>query len=968
MSEINQNVVIDVTLGNPSADPSVTEVYFPSLQGEGLVGPTGPTGPRGPQGYRGPTGPTGLNGPEGPTGPQGKEGDVYFAEFYISGGIPVPTISQLQGYTIDTNLAFTPGQQATVVAASLSGGVLSYDHDNKYYANVQSYDPSTGYILLVPIERIVDGQNGSSAYGSIFTNWSINLRAASAEAGPTGPTGIIGATGPTGLIGSIGLTGPTGAQGSIGPTGPGGGAKGDDGPIGATGPTGPAGAAGATGPQGSLGPTGAQGPTGTQGPTGPAYGPTGNTGPQGPTGIAGVTGPTGVQGSTGPQGPQGLIGADGATGATGPQGPTGLQGSTGISGETGVTGPTGDAGATGLQGPTGTQGDRGATGPTGVTGPQGSAGAAGDSGEIYTASSPSATTITIPSTSQTRTISLTHTPNQAYTLTKLNYSLGQQVKAYYDSANYFIGEITSIDDSNVNQGSPNLDITITCTSAVSNTPNQLTGWTVTLYGASGRAGITGAQGDVGPTGPTGLIGVTGPSGPQGTTGPIGPTGVTGSQGPTGPAGLQGPIGPTGLSSQDTLFSKYDYPEIVTSNFVSADKINGTLHASDFIQLTSTQPTIQTVKRGFSHFGKHFEISTNNTFTNVIYDSRLEDTIADNFIGKDLDFGTNYYIRVNGRTISDNNFKFNQTTRAASVTSTVNINSNPYDLAYVPTENKMFITTKGGTAKVEVLDLTNDSLDTPITTNVPGQIQGIIYCPSVDKLYMTSVSSSTVSVIDPSSAAITATINVGNSPTRLVYSPINDRVYVTNSASDNVSVIDPSLNEVVSEIQVGVGPRGIEYCPSNNKIYVVNYNEGKVNIIDPISNKIINTLTIGNLPVDILYCPSNDILYVTCFSPAVVYTIEAQTDNYTFFSGGLGSNPLNLSYTPNLDRVYVSNFGSNTVSLIDPRAAWHSNPSTSSTPVTTSLAVGTNPRNMAFSPINDKIYLVNQSTNNVSIIE
>ena len=79
-------------------------------------------------------------------------------------------------------------------------------------------------------------------------------------------------------------------------------------------------------------------------------------------------------------------------------------------------------------------------------------------------------------------------------------------------------------------------------------------------------------------------------------------------------------------------------------------------------------------------------------------------------------------------------------------------------------------------------------------------------------------------------------------------------------------------------------------------------------------------------------------------------------------------PLNLGYNPNLDRIYVSNFGSNTVSLIDPRAAWHSNPSTSSTPVTSSLAVGTNPRNMAFSPINDKIYLVNQSSNNISVIE
>ena len=67
--------------------------------------------------------------------------------------------------------------------------------------------------------------------------------------GPTGPTGITGATGPTG---------PTGITGATGPTGP-------TGITGATGPTGPTGITGATGPTGSTGATGATGPTGPTG-------------------------------------------------------------------------------------------------------------------------------------------------------------------------------------------------------------------------------------------------------------------------------------------------------------------------------------------------------------------------------------------------------------------------------------------------------------------------------------------------------------------------------------------------------------------------------------------------------------------------------------------------------------------------------------------------------------------------------
>ncbi|QWG64900.1 collagen-like repeat preface domain-containing protein [Bacillus mycoides] len=91
-----------------------------------------------------------------------------------------------------------------------------------------------------------------------------------AQLGPTGVTGLTGATGPTGDIGPTGATGPTGDIGPTGATGP----TGDIGPTGATGPTGDIGPTGVTGPTGDIGPTGATGPTGDIGPTG-ATGPTG---------------------------------------------------------------------------------------------------------------------------------------------------------------------------------------------------------------------------------------------------------------------------------------------------------------------------------------------------------------------------------------------------------------------------------------------------------------------------------------------------------------------------------------------------------------------------------------------------------------------------------------------------------------------------------------------------------------------
>ena len=147
------------------------------------------------------------------------------------------------------------------------------------------------------------------------------------------------------------------------------------------GPTGPSGMMGATGSAtntGATGPTGAVGPIGTAANTG-ATGPTGSVGPTGSTGITGPTGTTGYTGVTGFTGPAGTAtntGATGPTGSTGATGPTGY-GATGVTGPTGFTGPTGRTGPTGVTGPTGFTGYTGytgSTGPTGITGPTGADG------------------------------------------------------------------------------------------------------------------------------------------------------------------------------------------------------------------------------------------------------------------------------------------------------------------------------------------------------------------------------------------------------------------------------------------------------------------------------------------------------------------------------------------------------------------------------------------------------------------
>ena len=158
-----------------------------------------------------------------------------------------------------------------------------------------------------------------------------------------------------------------------------------------------------------------------------AKGDTGETGPQGPQGEKGDTGPQGPKGDTGATGADGqdghspvveaqyvsqmrgtVIFVDGEQiavirdGSTGPRGPKG---------DTGATGPQGEKGDTGETGPQGPQGEKGDTGATGPQGPQGSAYSeivwidasttltANHLGKFLAMGSSSATTITLPASS-----------------------------------------------------------------------------------------------------------------------------------------------------------------------------------------------------------------------------------------------------------------------------------------------------------------------------------------------------------------------------------------------------------------------------------------------------------------------------------------------------------------------------------------------------------------------------------------
>ena len=292
--------------------------------------------------------------------------------------------------------------------------------------------------------------------------------------------------------------------------------------------------------------------------------------------------------------------------------------------------------------------------------------------------------------------------------------------------------------------------------------------------------------------------------------------------------------------------------------------------------------------------------------------------------------------------------------SSSAVATVTVGTNPYGVAYSPTNDRVYVT-NNTSSNVSVIRPSDNTVVATVTVGT--NPHGVAYSPTNDRVYVTNYTSNNVSVIRPSDNTVVATVTVGTNPYGVAYSPTNDRVYVTNNTSSNVSVIRPSDNTVVATVTVGTSPYDVAYSPTNDRVYVANIASNNVSVIRPSDNTVVATVTVGTNPHGVAYSPTNDRVYVTNYTSNNVSVIRP-SDNTVVATVTVGTNPHGVAYSPTNDRVYVTNYTSNNVSVIRP----------SDNTVVATVTVGTNPYGViAYSPTNDRVYVANYTSNNVSVI-
>ncbi|MCZ6691968.1 MAG: IPT/TIG domain-containing protein [Planctomycetota bacterium] len=240
-------------------------------------------------------------------------------------------------------------------------------------------------------------------------------------------------------------------------------------------------------------------------------------------------------------------------------------------------------------------------------------------------------------------------------------------------------------------------------------------------------------------------------------------------------------------------------------------------------------------------------------------------------------------------------------------------------------------------------------------------------PDESEVYVTNMSSGTVSVIETATNTVVATIIVGGGPAGIDFTPVTGaEAYVANSTTSNVSVIDVATRAVVDTIPVTADPGEIEFRrPQGDEVWVLTSGAGDSNldpiqVIDPVSRMVVSTISdVGINPVGITFDQTGSTAYVTnvgnvaVIQPGDLRAIDVGTRTLGASTSLLF--PFEIARLPGSDVAYVFDATSPDVLTFDTLAG-----SLLGTTITLSGGVSIPTGRVGFAPATDRAFVLEAS--------
>ncbi|MHC4273143.1 MAG: beta-propeller fold lactonase family protein [Planctomycetota bacterium] len=294
-------------------------------------------------------------------------------------------------------------------------------------------------------------------------------------------------------------------------------------------------------------------------------------------------------------------------------------------------------------------------------------------------------------------------------------------------------------------------------------------------------------------------------------------------------------------------------------------------------------------------------------------------------------------------------------------------------------------------------------------------QDVAVSPGGDRLYVTNRFDSSVSVIDARTRTVVTEIAVGDEPHGVLTDSSGRTLYVLNTGQDSISVIDARDLTEVKRLAAGGGPWSLALRPDGETLYVTSVRPQPARFREPPHSEVTVVGTghgafvidrpvaaEANMLEGIAWVPSRDVALFTLMRTKSLVPITRLAQGWSI-TNGLGilwpdgridqvlldepaasfPDPEDVAVSPDGRHALVTSGGSDHVALVDVEKLLATVTSATEQErrdvlphhmgmsrrfVLKRIAVGSNPRGVAFSPDGRFAYVVNALDDTVTVID
>ncbi|MCY3787397.1 MAG: SMP-30/gluconolactonase/LRE family protein [Gemmatimonadetes bacterium] len=227
----------------------------------------------------------------------------------------------------------------------------------------------------------------------------------------------------------------------------------------------------------------------------------------------------------------------------------------------------------------------------------------------------------------------------------------------------------------------------------------------------------------------------------------------------------------------------------------------------------------------------------------------------------------------------------------------------------------------------------------------------------DQLFVSNLSSNDLRIIDTATFQVQAHIETAIQPLDLALAPDGKTLYATNSGTNALTIVDVESGQArtVAVADAGEGLYGI--AATADKIFTTDIAGSQVLVLSP-QGRITGRIPVPPKPRSLALAPDGKTLYVTSMDTGRLTAIDADDATVVRTIDLDVSGTFAISPSPDGRKLYLTAHSEGSLLVVD----------VTSGTLRKKLAIGRNPRAIAFSPDGTQAYVTSSFSNEIHIVD